>query len=129
MLQVRLVPHSWAQIAKMQAAEAYSNGRDPYVHPVSVAKSAPVVVKSLTQAPINECLITGNPAQLALLTQKNNCGVDQRIATPFGTRNERGERGLNARELTMAKDLAEMKRSIAMMTCQPVPTINETISA
>ena len=96
----------------MPAAEAYRNGRNPYIHPAIASKGTPAA-SGLTQAQITEYLTTGNPAQLAQLSQQNNSGVDQRIATPFGKLNEKGERGLSSRELSMAKDMAEMKRSVA----------------
>jgi len=73
-------------IAQMQAAEAYRNGRNPWIHPLNAPSNCktPIPSRDLTQEEINECLITGNPAQLSQLNQKINLGIDHRVATPFG---------------------------------------------
>ena len=113
--------------AQMQAANAYFNGRDPYVHPVKAAGAAANNTVNPTQ--FKECLVTGNPSTLNALNQQNNHGIDQRIATPFGQINQKGERGMSDREYSMAKDMAEMKRSVAYLTGQYVPTIEEAMSS
>ena len=66
----------------------------------------PSVEAKLTHAQSTECLRTGNPEALAKVSQQNNIGVDQRVATPFGKLNAQGEHGLSTREMSMAKDMA-----------------------
>ena len=70
-------------VAQMQAAEAYKDGRNPYIHPMNVPSNSKNQLPSrdLSQEEINECLITGNPAHIAQLNQTHNYGVDHRIAT------------------------------------------------
>ena len=118
-------------LAQMQAAEAYKDGRNPYIHPMNTPSNSknPIPAQDLSQEEINECLITGNPAHIAQLNQKHNYGIDHRIATPFGKLNDRGERGLSGRELQMAQDMAEMKRMFGHICGQPIPSLSESIAA
>ena len=117
-------------IAQMQAAEAYKDGRNPWIHPMNAPSNSknPVPSRDLSQEEINECLITGNPAHIAQLNQKLNLGIDHRVATPFGKLNDRGERGLSGRDLQMAQDMAQMKMMLAKVCGMPMPSLNEAIA-